>query len=804
MEEAPIPPPVTSQGDENDPNHPNNAEATTEKDEEVSGDCEMPEMEGQVERPLLQECNRESDEDMIGFHETIYTMLYVSKPKSAPFVFALAIYVLQTSLIVLALADTIDIREDTNTLKIPPNVNPAVHWAQGLIVIFIVAFQQDLTEALVKWHNGPHPDLLADPNVGATKWSFYGSCVGQVFTGTCLLFTIFILSMQATTVVGLMLNFAALHFLSEIDDLSYSLAKNGFVYPAIRKQTEAISQYRVVDHAKDTKLTFRIVFFYGVVAVLVVSFFFVKLAQVDGNYICDRVYVQFGDDYNPNLAHYSGIFEPQDKFTFETRDYVDALTRESILLAFCDDEQSWTFSYKQQGKDSEEPCKRAFAKSSRTISYDVTTIPTSGWSVRYLGTDEFVPIDFMEMVCIDDFPSADIGSEGLQQTFSESPCEELHVDGRSENFPQSGNPLAHKFHILKHSNGSSVTAYGCPIYYSDAVDPANYIVFTGRRWVLLNEDGFKGDLSDDMFQRQFLQGVMDWKPLFLSAAADFNTRSFQPSPAGLNWFPVVNYALGGSVSYGPDYVQTPPSTKLLCSECTDDSSCLNGGVCDLESRQCNCTDDFTSGICEQYVACFDQAEPCHNLGICDEINGSCRCEPPSFGRLCESDYLCYEEQGLCLNGGLCIEDFNSSKAGLCSCPDPATFGPFCEIHSDCTVAGCSNEGVCDSETRVCTCTDGFSGLMCDIAESSPCDESNCRNGTACSQNGDACIPDQTNIAHYDCANDVDCFRCYGDEDCNGQGFCSVYGQCQCSYLIYITGGNCGFVLTTSLFDDDGF
>ena len=100
-----------------------------------------------------------------------------------------------------------------------------------------LAFQQDLVEATTKWHDGPSIlEFIYDVDTGATMNSFRGSILAQMLIGCALLFTIFVLTMQATTVVGMMLNFAALHFLSDLDDLAFRLAKAGFVHDSIEKE----------------------------------------------------------------------------------------------------------------------------------------------------------------------------------------------------------------------------------------------------------------------------------------------------------------------------------------------------------------------------------------------------------------------------------------------------------------------------------------------------------------------------------------------------------------------------------------
>ena len=60
------------------------------------------------------------------------------------------------------------------------------------------------------------------------KWVLAGVC--QFLAGSSLLVALFILMMQSTEVVSLFLNFAALHFISEIDNIGFAMAKLGLLH----------------------------------------------------------------------------------------------------------------------------------------------------------------------------------------------------------------------------------------------------------------------------------------------------------------------------------------------------------------------------------------------------------------------------------------------------------------------------------------------------------------------------------------------------------------------------------------------
>ena len=65
--------------------------------------------------------------------------------------------------------------------------------------------------------DGFYPEVMLE-HAGATYSTWLFSCLAQLAAGLLLLTTIFVLTIQVDSVLSIMLNFAALHFMAEIDD----------------------------------------------------------------------------------------------------------------------------------------------------------------------------------------------------------------------------------------------------------------------------------------------------------------------------------------------------------------------------------------------------------------------------------------------------------------------------------------------------------------------------------------------------------------------------------------------------------
>ena len=89
----------------------------------------------------------------------------------------------------------------------------------------------------------------------------------------------------------------------------------------------------------------------------------IKEKQLNGQFLQTNVYVQFGDEYRPNLSYYSGVFQSTLERTSSRRKYRDTATG-TILLGYCSVEGVWTFSW----EEDDDSCNY-FAASAKTRSF---------------------------------------------------------------------------------------------------------------------------------------------------------------------------------------------------------------------------------------------------------------------------------------------------------------------------------------------------------------------------------------------------------------------------------------------------
>jgi len=129
-------------------------------------------------------------------------------------------------------------------------------------------------------------------------------------------------------------------------------------------------------------------------------------------------------------------------------------------------------------------------------------------------------------------------------------------------------------------------------------------------------------------------------------------------------------------------------------------SCVSG-TCDFFQGLCTCASDWSGEYCDTYCP---GDEPCNGLGTCVEGEG-CVCDV-TYGNATCLTRVCPE----CQQNGTCIPGEQTlTSTWTCDCPYPYT-GMECaeQLCPD----DCSSAGTCNSESGLCTCFVGYSGISC--------------------------------------------------------------------------------------------
>lgn len=550
--------------------------------------------------------------------EDVYSLVYTASYASPAFSFAIFVFLFQMTIVALVLWDLLDhSNRGSNPLNVPPGNSPQVQAAMALALLLAVATQDDLIVAVAMLHQGYSKRVL-ERNPSATHFKWLLSCLGQFVAGASLLLTIFILIVQSSTVIGMMLNFAALSFIADIDDVAFSLAKNGFVSDTLEREANHVTELKIPSRQK-SKLLRRIMFL-AVCAGLMAGYGVIIHQQRLGKFLCQSIFLQLGDGFYPVAPFFSGIYDQTDKLINGRVTYIDRHSKKA-MLGYCDDDNAWTLTVWDENSEPENienPCYW-FAKSPETETFDITTTSDSSWLVDPDGT-RTAPLQAFVLTCadcgssssksgscgghgqcVDNKCTCEQGSYGINCEFAE-PCTKLAVDARTNVFDFG---LSNEYELLLDDSGNLVEVYGRPVYaFPHEGFYWSVLMFSGRRWVAANSfeiidppNATRTELIGKLKEfHGFFNPILGW---YTSDAMDVGTPTDAFSPEGLGWFRVKDNTVDGSYFNEVDLSQSA-GTSLLCAVCDEfDQNCFFSGAC--IDGVCACIDGYEGVLCEVFT-----------------------------------------------------------------------------------------------------------------------------------------------------------------------------------------------------------
>lgn len=191
----------------------------------------------------------------IKFPEDVYSIIYLTPWRSFAFWYSVAVFLLQMLVLALVFSDMVyDLpgTEEDNKLNVPPTATTQVFIAQFVALFIAVLSQEDVTLSLMlisvslaEEYPTYQSTLQQKYPHAASSWQFWLANCLRLTEGVSTLLVSFIFIIQSATVLEIFLNFAAIQFVSELDNLGHRLAQEGwFGYPlrmlAKRMKEEAI------------------------------------------------------------------------------------------------------------------------------------------------------------------------------------------------------------------------------------------------------------------------------------------------------------------------------------------------------------------------------------------------------------------------------------------------------------------------------------------------------------------------------------------------------------------------------------
>ncbi|KAK1738490.1 hypothetical protein QTG54_010520 [Skeletonema marinoi] len=536
--------------------------------------------------------------------EDTFSFIIYSHVCSRTFFLAILVFSFQIAVYALLAYDITDLTNEINPFKLPVNVEMPVRIAEAFAIVVAVTTQDDVQQALNLMRDGYDQDPANHSSLDqtfpeATKAKWILSIFLRAFEGLFGLALTFLLIMQSTTVLDLLLNFLAMEFVSQLDDGVFVLTRAGFFGRTLSEEAKRMSDedtpYKVT---VPCTASFAAATYFIILSGTFFAFWWIiRTKQVSGEFLCQQIFAQFGDEVVPMLGAFTGLYSRHTNSYGNRLSYIDDRVG-GALLAYCLEQKRWTLSLVTD--NVYDPCTW-IAASDETIDFDVLTTATSQWVVKDAAKG-ILPLSQHFLACQDHmhidnlcgkYGNRIIGDEddkygckckrgryGLRCEYKE-PCQKMEISQDYNNgFVKRGGTnsssyFASTFYLLEgaeaynHPVYTSLLGTGQEIIHHELLPPPDQdvdvtlgdnqtlsnvtdidiIVFTGVRWILSYKSWFPGlkDINDvsemaEYFSKKFHGHFTKYTALYISEPAYVSETLYmdsqtgaEASPSNLKW-----------------------------------------------------------------------------------------------------------------------------------------------------------------------------------------------------------------------------------------------------------------------------
>ena len=626
-----------------------------------------------------------ADEDgNVALLEDTFSFLIASKPGSVPFTTGFLVFLLKNVTFTLVVMNLIDMTKIFNKLNIPVAVDFSVMLSQFLAFMISVFTQNDLVNALIHLFKGYDISIKEtygrDGRGGGSRAQWVLSLACAFIDGLFGLAVTFLLVVTSSTVLDVLLNFAAVEFVSGLDEAAFFLAQMGFIGKKNQEEAKVVTEftYKPAKMSQRKKQWMGFVQTAGLVVVLLIVMSFwgiLQYYQQTGKYCAKKIIVQFDDQIRPGIGAHSGSYSLQTVASWSPTNrfrYVEDRAGGG-RFAHCQALREWRFIV---GEGDQCDDTAVLAKSIKTQSLNLLDVAFETWFVVRATSNHFIPmVDFlMDIGCERDSDCGGTASGrcvsnscqcaddrfGLRCDYSHNKtCTDLQLDERFEPAFPAVRVLSTSYTAVS----NNALAYERPIFYNS--DTNDVLLFTGVRWaitslknVVRGYRGVKNGTADALLQTlddgTFFAGDITSIDMMSVPIAYQTVDDLFSTPIGIEWELVP---IPDDIN-NIDLIPTANPVQLLCTICNGDNNlCSYSNTCSA-SGQCVCDDRSTGVLCQL---------PPTGDGYCDEkFNG------PEFGYDggdCCSSTCVGDQCGLTKAGKI-----PSIRVGFPYCEDPAAIG----------------------------------------------------------------------------------------------------------------------------------
>lgn len=361
----------------------------------------------------------------------VFTLMFVSPVSSFSFFYGFSVFIVQLFILIVIIVDLLSESENGNILAVPVMVTSAVKAGQFMALTATVIAASEIKDSF-DFFLIPYNKDVEKKFPHASRLKHRLSFTLRLMEGCVSSFITFIFIVQSEDNLNLFLNFVAVQFVSELDNLAFELANHGYGAKSMKIVTRQIEDelkfnYPSKKWKRYNRHNYVIGGFY---LLLIASWIVVMFNQDTGVYFkaeCQEFDVRFGSyfyDFFGDVCRVSGGCKPtwearsrkipyanfNDIYSAQSHDNQRLVLKNSRPMYnqrnkiefdsfgqdsppgkfwYCEQEEAWVFTIEgiHKGKNgADDPCNWLM-KSPKTNEYIFRKVPRNGWSI-WTGTIE--------------------------------------------------------------------------------------------------------------------------------------------------------------------------------------------------------------------------------------------------------------------------------------------------------------------------------------------------------------------------------------------------------------------------------
>lgn len=601
---------------------------------------------------------------------------------SVPYWTALFVFAFKNIIYILVALDMIDMSAPNgNVLSVPVAVETPVLVSQAMAFVIAVFTQNDVIQSLMMIYEGYNEKELGQA-FAASSWFKYTTAVLFLFLdGSLGLAVTFMLIVNSSTSLDVLLNFAAVEFVSGLDEAAFYLSDLGFFGSRNQAEARLISNTRYLVPQRHSPV-FQVTLMVGILLAILSGWAVVLSRQFSGFFATNTLIVQFDDELRPELGAYTGTYtmkvragrQPAQRFWFVEDQHGEG------MFAYCGQTRSWSFIVGE-----EHPCDDPLVESTPTTTFDIVESGIEPWFALRPDTSYAVQMDQFTLspVCV---TTGDCGGDVTcgRNNQCECPperfgtrcefrwidiCPEIQIDPRLTSRFGAIREIATTFFLLRTQRGVNVELFQRPVFMNN--DTGDLILYLGLRWGVTNIDRLVGlnntDVGEFLMSDSF-RPLRDLSGLdLLSEPMRFFTPQDNELPVGISWFTVINREGLARADLDADN----EGSELICAVCNDKTNkCRYDNLCNPDGS-CTCLHGEQGRLCELVPLANGHCDVFFNNPAFNFDGGDC------CSQTCSGDaFRC---------GTTTVGNLNLVDVGYSHCKSPSVVEPCSESGGHCFI-----------------------------------------------------------------------------------------------------------------------